>query len=185
MLKALEKKADEKMAGVIVHLKKDYAGVRTGRASLGLVDGIIVDYYGTPTALHKVATLGVPDPQTISIQPWEQKVIPMIEKAILKSDLDLTPSNDGKVVRIKIPPLTEERRKHLVKVIKKKAEEAKVSIRNIRRDINDELKKLEKDEHISEDETKRSQTENQKLTDSFIKQIDEITSHKEKEIMEV
>ncbi|MBF0465180.1 MAG: ribosome recycling factor [Nitrospirae bacterium] len=185
MLKELEKKADEKMAGVIGHLKKDYAGVRTGRASLGLVDGIMVDYYGTPTALHKVATLGVPDPQTISIQPWEQKVIPMIEKAILKSDLDLTPGNDGKMVRIKIPPLTEERRKQLVKVIKKKAEEAKVSIRNIRRDINEELKKLEKDQHISEDETKRSQAENQKLTDSFIKQIDDITSHKEKEIMEV
>ncbi|MEO5358642.1 MAG: ribosome recycling factor [Nitrospirae bacterium YQR-1] len=185
MIKELEKKAGEKMSGVIDHLKKDYASVRTGRASLALVEGLMVDYYGTPTALQKVATLGVPDPQTISIQPWEPKVIPMIEKAILKSDLDLTPGNDGKVVRIKIPPLTEERRKQLVKVIKKKAEEAKIAVRNIRRDVNEELKKLEKEQHISEDETKRSQAENQKLTDSYIKQIDEVTSHKEKEIMEV
>ncbi|MBF0564466.1 MAG: ribosome recycling factor [Nitrospirae bacterium] len=185
MDKKLEQQLHSKMDGVINFLHKEYGALRTGRASLGLIEGIMVDYYGTMTPLDRVATLGLPDPQTITIQPWEQKIITNIERAIQKSDLDLTPMNDGKVVRIKIPPLTEERRKHLVKVIKKKAEEAKVAVRNIRRDINEDIKKLEKEEHFSEDDTKKSQAEVQKITDNYIKQVDETFAHKEKEIMEV
>ncbi|MBF0568496.1 MAG: ribosome recycling factor [Nitrospirae bacterium] len=185
MDKEIEKKLNGRMLTVIDHLKKEYATVRTGRASLSLLDDIMVDYYGTPTPVNQVAALGSPDPQTITISPWEQKIIPNIEKAIRKSDLDLTPNNDGKTIRITIPPLSEERRKQLVKVVKKKAEDARVAVRNIRREFNEELKKLEKDKHISEDETKKSQEEVQKVTDSFIKLVDEVLAHKEKEIMEV
>jgi len=178
--KTLKAKASEKMQHSIELFKKELASIRTGRASLALLDGIKVDYYGTPTPLQQVATLSVPESRQILIQPWEQRIIPDIEKAIMKSDLGLTPTNDGKTIRLNIPPLTEERRKELVKVIKKKAEDARV-----RRDINEELKKLEKEKHISEDDTKKSLEEVQKLTDSFIKKIDEILEHKEKEIMEV
>jgi len=183
--KTLKAKASEKMQHSIELFKKELASIRTGRASLALLDGIKVDYYGTPTPLGQVATLSVPESRQILIQPWEQRIIPDIEKAIMKSDLGLTPTNDGKTIRLNIPPLTEERRKELVKVIKKKAEEARVAVRNIRRDINEEIKKLEKEKHISEDDTKKSLEEVQKLTDSFIKKIDEILEHKEKEIMEV
>ncbi|MBF0517745.1 MAG: ribosome recycling factor [Nitrospirae bacterium] len=185
MEKELQIKLNDKMNTVIDHLKREYGSVRTGRASLSLLDNIMVDYYGTPTPVNQVAALGCPDPQTISISPWEQKMIPHIEKAIRKSDLDLTPNNDGKAIRISIPPLSEERRKRLVKVVKKKAEESKVAVRNIRREFNEELKKLEKDKHISEDETKKSQEDVQKVTDSFVKLVDDVLSHKEKEIMEV
>ncbi|MBF0553577.1 MAG: ribosome recycling factor [Nitrospirae bacterium] len=185
MDKETEKKLSGKMNTVIDHLKREYAAVRTGRASLSLLDDIMVDYYGTPTPVNQVAALGSPDPQTITISPWEQKIIPNIEKAIRKSDLDLTPNNDGKIVRITIPPLSEERRKQLVKVVKKKAEDSRVAVRNVRREFNEDLKKLEKDKHISEDETKKSQEEVQKVTDSFIKLVDEVLAHKEKEIMEV
>src|SRR4030042_3364600 len=128
------------MSRTIEALKKDFASIRTGRASLALLDGIMVNYYDTLTPLQQLASLSIPDSRQIAVQPWDQKIIPDIEKAILKSDLGLTPINDGKLVRINIPPLTEERRKQLMKVVKKKAEEAKVSIRNIRRDINEELK---------------------------------------------
>jgi ribosome recycling factor len=166
-------------------LKKEFASIRTGRASLALVDGIVVDYYGTPTPLPQVASLSVPESRQIAIQPWEKNLIPLIEKAILKSDLGLTPANDGKVIRINIPILTEERRKQLVKVVRKRAEESKVAVRNIRRDSNDELKKLEKEKHVSEDDVKKEQEEIQKITDMFIKKVDEIVEHKEKEIMEV
>lgn len=179
------KKATEKMKMVIDLLKKDYATLRTGRASLALLDPIHVDYYGTKTPLNQVASLSVPDPRQITIQPWDAKAIPEIEKAIFKSDLGLTPSNDGKVIRITIPHLTEERRKELVKVAKKRLEEAKVAIRNIRRDINEEIKREEKDKKISEDESKRHHEEIQKLTDSFIEKADETMRHKEMEIMEV
>ncbi len=144
-----------------------------------------MDYYGTITAIQQVASLSIPDSRQILIQPWEQKIIPEIEKAIMKSDLGLTPMNDGKVIRINIPALTEERRKQLVKVVKKEAEDAKVAVRNIRREINEELKKLEKEEHISEDQIKKEHDEVQKITDSFIKKIEELLEHKEKEIMEV
>jgi ribosome recycling factor len=155
------------------------------RASLSLLDGIKVDYYGTPTHLSQVATLGIPEPRQITIQPWDQKLIPDIEKAILKSDLGLTPGNDGKTIRINIPILTEERRKQLVKVVRKCAEEAKVAIRNIRRDLNEKIKKMEKEEHFSEDDVKRLQEEIQKLTDQYVAKVDEVLHHKEKEIMEV
>lgn len=185
MEKELKRKAVEKMDHSIEALKKEFASVRTGRASLALLDGIKVDYYGTPTPLQQVASLSVPESRQITIQPWNQKIISDIEKAIMKSDLGLTPTNDGKVIRINIPLLTEERRKQLVKVVRKNSEDAKVAVRNIRRDVNDEIKKLEKEKHLSEDDTKKSLGEIQKFTDSYVKKIDEILMHKEKEIMEV
>lgn len=181
----IKKKTNDRMNGTINALKKELASIRTGRASLSILDGINVDYYGSLVPLSQVATLGIPDPRQIVIQPWEQKMISTIEKAILKSDLGLTPMNDGKIIRIIIPTLTEERRKQLVKIVRKKAEEARIAIRNIRRDINEEIKKEEKEKHISEDEVKRLQGEIQKITDSFIAKVEEITSNKEKEIMEV
>ncbi len=185
MNQEIRRKTNDKMTGAIEALKKEFASVRTGRASLGLLDGISVDYYGTMTPLQQLASLSIPESRQIAIQPWEQRLIPEIEKAIMKSDLGLTPMNDGKTIRINIPVLTEERRKQLVKVVRKRAEESKVAIRNIRRDSNEELKKLEKEQHISEDEVKKEQEEIQKITDSFIKKVDEILAHKEKEIMEV
>ncbi|MFZ3123325.1 MAG: ribosome recycling factor [Thermodesulfovibrionales bacterium] len=185
MEKELKRKAVEKMDHSIEALKKEFASVRTGRASLALLDGIKVDYYGTPTPLQQLASLSVPESRQIAIQPWDQKIISDIEKAIMKSDLGLTPTNDGKVIRINIPSLTEERRKQLVKVVRKNSEDAKVAVRNIRRDVNDEIKKLEKEKHLSEDDTKKSLDEIQKSTDSYVKKIDEILMHKEKEIMEV
>ena len=185
MSQELRKKAHERMQSSIEALKKKFASVRTGRASLSLLDGLTVDYYGTVTPLQQLASLSVPDSRQIVIQPWEQKIIPEIEKAIMKSDLGLTPMNDGKLIRINIPVLTEERRKQLVKVVKKEAEDAKVAVRNIRRDINEDLKKLEKEKHVSEDEIKKEHDEVQKITDSFVKKVDELLEHKEKEIMEV
>lgn len=185
MIQELRKKTNERMQTSIEALKKKFASVRTGRASLALLDGLTVDYYGTPTPIQQLASLSLPDSRQIAIQPWEQKIIPEIEKAIMKSDLGLTPMNDGKLIRINIPALTEERRKQLVKVVKKEAEEAKVAVRNIRRDVNEELKKLEKEKHISEDEIKKEHDEVQKITDSFVKKVDELLEHKEKEIMEV
>jgi ribosome recycling factor len=185
MQKEIKKDHEAKMVAAVEALKKDFASIRTGRASLALMDGVQVDYYGNPTPINQVASLSTPDSRQIMIQPWEPKLIPDIERAILKSDLDLTPTNDGKLIRINIPPLTEERRKQIVKVVKKRAEEARVSIRNIRREFNEALKKLEKDKDISEDELKKSLDEVQKITDDFIKKIDEKLEHKEQEIMEV
>jgi len=185
MIQELRKNTHERMQASIEALKKKFASIRTGRASLALLDGLTVDYYGTPTPIQQVASLSLPDSRQISIQPWEQKIIPEIEKAIMKSDLGLTPMNDGKLIRINIPVLTEERRKQLVKVVKKEAEDAKVAVRNIRRDVNEDLKKLEKEKHISEDEIKKEHDEVQKITDSFVKKVDELLEHKEKEIMEV
>ncbi len=173
------------MSKTIEALKKDFSSIRTGRASLALLDGIVVSYYDTPTPLQQLASLSIPESRQMAVQPWDPKAIPDIEKAILKSDLGLTPMNDGKMIRINIPPLTEERRKQLVKTVKKKAEEAKVAVRNIRRDINEEIKKLEKEKHMSEDVVKKFHEELQKITDSFITKVDEVLSHKEKEIMEV
>ncbi|MBF0559260.1 MAG: ribosome recycling factor [Nitrospirae bacterium] len=184
-MQEIKKKTTDKMNGAVEVFKKDLLSIRTGRASLSLLDGISVDYYGTQTPLSQAATLGVPDSRQITIQPWDQKLIPEIEKAILKSDLGLTPGNDGKIIRLNIPALTEERRKQLVKVVRKRAEEAKIAVRNIRRDIIDEVKKSEKEEHRSEDDIKKLQEEIQKVTDSFVIKIDEIVNHKEKEIMEV
>lgn len=184
-MQELKKKITERMNSAVEVLKKDFASVRTGRASLALLDNIHVDYYGTQTPLSQVATLGVPESRQITIQPWEQRLIPEIEKAILKSDLGLTPSNDGKTIRLTIPQLTEERRKQLVKVVRKRAEDARIAVRNIRRDIIDELKKAEKEKHLGEDDVKKFQEEIQKITNNYIGKVDEVLQHKEKEIMEV
>jgi len=185
MEQELKRNTNDRMSKTIEALKKDFSSIRTGRASLALLDGIVVNYYDTPTPLQQLASLSIPESRQMAIQPWDPKVIPDIEKAILKSDLGLTPMNDGKMIRINIPPLTEERRKLLVKTVKKKAEEAKVAVRNIRREINEEIKKLEKEKHVSEDVVKKFHEDLQKITDSFIEKVDEVLSHKEKEIMEV
>jgi ribosome recycling factor len=187
MLSEQKKKAEDKMNKALEVLRKEFATLRTGRASIGMLDGIMVDYYGTPTALSQVANLAVPDPRQITIQPWEAKMLGEIEKAILKSDVGLTPSNDGKLIRLSIPQLTEERRHQIVKHGKKLAEDARVAVRNIRRDVNDEIKRKSKDKdvHVSEDDTKKLQDDIQKTTDLHIKKIDELLAHKEKEIMTV
>jgi ribosome recycling factor len=187
MLSEQKKKTEDKMTKALEALRKEFTTLRTGRASLGMLEGIMVDYYGTPTHINQVANMAVPDSKTITIQPWEAKMLGEIEKAILKSDVGLTPGNDGKIIRLSIPPLTEERRQQIVKHAKKLAEDARVAVRNIRRDVNDEIRKKGKDKaaHISEDDTKKLQDEIQKSTDTFIKKIDELLSHKEKEIMTV
>jgi ribosome recycling factor len=179
--------ADEKerMNKALENLEGEYKRVRTGRASTALVDGIRVEYYGTPTPLSQLATVTVPEPRTIVIQPWDATVISEVEKAILKSELGLTPMNDGKLIRISIPVLTAERRKELVKLVKKIAEESKVAIRNIRRDVNEMIKDLKKEKEISEDEQNKALEEVQKVTDDFIKKVDVIYSSKEKEILEI
>ena len=174
-----------KMEKSLEALRKDLSRVRTGRASLTLLDGVRVDYYGVPTPLSQVASLSVPESRTITIQPWDPKNIGEIEKAIQKSDLGLTPISDGKIVRINIPPLTEERRKELVKVIKRMEEECKVAMRNIRRDGNEQLKTAKKDKDLSEDEMFRFQEEVKKMTDKSIEKAEEIVRTKEKEILEV
>jgi len=187
MVNEVKKKAEDKMNKAHDVLKKELAALRTGRASLAILDGIVVDYYGTPTPLTQVANLSVPDPRLIIVQAWEAKMLGEIEKAIMKSDLGIMPTNDGKVIRLSIPPLTEERRHQIVKQAKKLAEDTRVAIRNIRRDVNDDVKKKSKDKdaHISEDETKKLQDDIQKITDSHIKRIDDLLAHKEKEIMTV
>lgn len=174
----------DRMAKSIESLKKEMKRVRTGRASLSLLDGVRVDYYGTKTPLNQMASLSVPESRLIVIQPWDVSVIKEIEKAILKSDLGLTPSSDGKLVRIAIPPLTEERRKELVKVVGKICEEYKVAVRNVRRDANEMVKELKKEGDVSEDDAYKAQDEIQKITDEFVGKIDEIQSAKEKEILE-
>jgi ribosome recycling factor len=175
----------DRMGKAIESLKREYSRLRTGRASISLLDGIRVSYYDTPTPLNQMASLAVPEPRLIVIQPWDKTAIEDIEKAILKSELGLTPINDGKVIRISIPPLTEERRKELVKVARKMSEENKVAIRNIRRDANEMLKDLKKEKEITEDDLYRSQEEVQKATDQFISQVDELCAAKEKEILEI
>lgn len=181
----VKKRLINKMERALEALKKDLAGIRTGRASLSIFEGINVDYYGAPTPINQVATMAIPESRLITIQPWEPKLISEIEKAIQKSDLGLNPANDGKIIRIAIPPLTEERRKQIIKHVHKRVEEAKISTRNIRREGNEEIKRLEKEEHISKDETKRTLDEIQKLTASYIKRAEEIMSHKEAELMEI
>jgi ribosome recycling factor len=185
MEQELKIRTTDRMSHTVEALRKDLASIRTGRASLALLDDIMVNYYDTLTPLQQLASLSIPESRQIAIQPWDQKIISDIEKAILKSDLGLTPANDGKTIRINIPTLTEERRKQLVKTVKRKAEEAKVAVRNIRRDANEELKRLEKDKHVSEDVVKKSQEDIQKITDSYIAKVDEVVANKEKEIMEV
>lgn len=174
----------ERMGKTITALENELKRVRTGRASVSLLDGIRVDYYGTQTPLNQMASLSVPESRLIVIQPWDVSAIKEIEKAILKSDLGLTPSSDGKLIRISIPPLTEERRKELVKVVSKMCEEHKIAARNIRRDSNELLKGFKKDGDISEDDAFKGQESVQKITDDFIAKIDKIYTEKEKEILE-
>ena len=184
MIESIYDETRESMGKSVIALKNELKRVRTGRASLSLLDGIKADYYGTPTPLNQMATLAVPESRLITIQPWDTSAIKEIEKAILKSDLGLTPSSDGKIIRITIPALTEERRKELVKIVRKICEDYKVSIRNIRRDSNELLKSMKKDGEISEDDAFKSQDEVQKITDEHIKLIDECFGEKEKEILE-
>jgi ribosome recycling factor len=185
MLEDVYKDTEIQMQKTLDVLIRDYAGIRTGRASVGLLDGITVEYYGTQTPLNQVATLSVPESSLIVIQPWDVSIIKAVEKAILRSDLGITPSNDGKVIRLAVPPLTEERRKQLAKLVKKKAEEKKIAIRQVRRESNDMLKSLEKEKEITEDNRHVGQEQIQKITDKFIQKIDEVTANKEKEILEI
>jgi ribosome recycling factor len=182
---SIQAETKEKMQKTVESLKKEFSRVRTGRATPALLDGIMVDYYGTPTAVSQVATVSIPDARTIAVQPWEKNMLGPIEKAIMASDLGLTPKSDGTVIRLPIPALSEQRRADLVKACKKIAEEKKVAVRNIRRDSNEKLKKAEKSKEISQDEQKQHMDEIQKLTDQYIKAIDDQLVIKEKEIMEL
>ena len=185
MPSATRQKATGRMDAAIEHLKRELGGLRTGRASLTLLDGIKVDYYGTPTPLKQVANLAIPESRLITVQPWEPPLIREIEKALLASGLGLTPSNDGKVIRIPIPPLSEERRKELAKICKKHGEEAKVSLRNVRRESNEELKHLQKAGKMSEDDLRKAEADIQKLTDQYVEKVDQILKKKEEEIFEI
>lgn len=185
MVKKIIAETEEHMQKTVESLKKELASLRAGRATPALLDKITVDYYGTPSPLNQVANISVPEARLLVIQPWDKKMIGDIEKAIQKSDLGINPTNDGTVIRLAIPQLTEERRKELVKIAKKKSEESRVAVRNLRRDANDQIKALEKKSEISEDEMRDAQDQSQKLTDKYIKEIDKIFAEKEKEIMTV
>jgi ribosome recycling factor len=185
MIESTYQETRERMGKSISALRSELKRIRTGRASLSLLDGVRADYYGTPTPINQMASLSVPESRLITIQPWDVSAIKEIEKAILKSDLGLTPSSDGKIIRITIPPLTEDRRKDLVRLVNKTCEDYKVAVRNIRRDANDLLKGFKKDGDISEDEAFKAQEEIQRITDESIEQIDAIQKEKEKEILEL
>ena len=180
----VQKDAETRMQGALDALGRDFAGVRTGRANAALLEHVRVEYYDTPTPLNQVASISVPDARTLMIQPWDQSVLTKIERAIQKSDLGLTPANDGKVIRLTIPPLNEERRKQLAKSVGKLAEEARVAIRNVRREAKEKVKALLKDKKISEDDERRSEAELQKLTDRSTQKVDELLKKKEQEILE-
>ncbi len=182
-ISAILSDAQQRMTKAVEHLQHQLARVRTGRASVAMLDGIRVNYYGTPTPLQQVGSISIPEPRLIVIQPWERSLLADIEKAIKASDLGLNPTNDGAVIRIPIPPLTEERRKEIVKSCWKMAEEAKIAIRQVRRDALEHLKKAEKEEGFSEDERHRAEDEVQRYTDRFIKDVDDIAKRKEDEIM--
>jgi len=184
-MESVFKDSKQRMEKAIKSLKKDFSKLRTGRASSSLVEDIHVDYYNTPTPLNQLASISIPDSRSIAIQPWDRSCIGDVEKAIMKSDLALNPINDGKIIRINIPPLTEERRKELVKVAKKYTEDTKIAVRNIRREANDQLKKMKNNKDISEDEMHKGQEKIQKFTDEYVEQADEILGEKEKEIMEL
>jgi ribosome recycling factor len=181
---AVHKDAETRMQGAFDALGRDFAGVRTGRASAALLEAVRVDYYNTPTPVNQVASVSVPDARTLLIQPWDQSVLSKIEKAIQKSDLGVTPANDGKVIRLSMPPLNEERRKQLAKSVGKLAEEARIAVRNVRREAKEKVKALLKDKKISEDDERRSEAELQKLTDRYVQKIDELLKKKEQEILE-
>jgi len=185
MPSATKQKVIGRMEAALEHLKVELGGIRSGRASLTLLDGIKVDYYGTPTPLKQIATLAVPESRLLTVQPWEPPLIKEIERALLASGLGLTPSNDGKMIRIPIPPLSEERRRELIKLCKKHGEETKVHLRNIRREGNEELKRLQKESKLTEDDLRKAEAEVQKLTDQHVQKVDQILQKKEEEILEV
>lgn len=185
MLDDVYQEVEHKMERSLDALRRDLSRIRTGRASLALLDGIKIDYYGTPTPLNQVATLAVPESRLITIQPWDKSHLATIEKAIQSSDLGLTPTNDGALIRLAIPALTAERRKDLVKQVKKMGEESKIALRNVRRDGNETLKSFEKDKLVSEDDMRRGQEQVQKITDRFIANVGDILQTKEHEVMEV
>ncbi len=184
-MEELYKDTNKKMNGAIESLKSDFQVVRTGRANPAMLDSVKVDYYGTMTPLNQVGNISVPDPQLIVIAPWEKSLLKEIERAILRADLGMTPQNDGNTIRLPIPPLTEDRRKELVKQIKQLGEKVKLAIRNVRRDANDKLKQMEKSKEISQDDEKSSLTKIQEITDDFTKKIDTLTANKEKELMSI
>ena len=179
------KDAHHKMEQALVHLREDLSSIRTGRASSAVLSRVTVEYYGTPVPLNQLASVNVPEPRLLVIQPFDKNAIGQIEKAIQQSDLGITPSNDGQVIRLAVPPLTEERRKELVKQVHHRAEEGRVAVRNVRRHAKDDMEKLERDHSISEDELSRGEKELQKLTDHHVAEIDEVQRHKESELMEV
>ena len=185
MINEVKKDAATRMGKTIESLKQDLMKIRTGRAHTSLLDSITVEYYGSETPLNQVANVSVLDSRTLSIQVWEKQLIPVVEKAILSSNLGLNPATNGELIRLPLPPLTEESRKGLIKVVRQEGENAKVAIRNIRRDANSSLKELEKEKEISEDEERRAQDEIQKLTDKHVKEIDQILAEKEKELMQI
>ena len=185
MLDDVYSEVDHKMERSLAALRKDLSRIRTGRATLALLEGIDVDYYGTSTPLTQMATVAAPESRLLTIQPWDKSQLGLIEKAIQRSDLGMNPMNDGKIIRLAIPPLTAERRKDLVKKVKKIGEDAKIALRNVRRDGNETLKDLEKTKDISQDDLRRGQDHVQKITDRFISQVDDILNGKEHEILEV
>jgi ribosome recycling factor len=185
MIADAKSKTSAGMVKALESFKRDLSKVRTGRASLALLDDVRVDYYGTPTPLNQVAALAVPEPRLITIQPWEKNLAGEIEKAILKADLGLNPSSDGQLIRLVFPPLTEDRRKEMVKQVKRLGEEAKIAVRNVRREGNDTLKKLEKDKDITEDDLKRGEKEIQDVTDDYVARVDKVIAEKEKDLMEI
>jgi len=185
MISDVRKSAEQKMTRSIETLKTDLAKVRNGRAHTGLLDHIHVDYYGSSMPLSQVANVTLADPRTLGVTPWEKKMIPVVEKAIRDSDLGLNPATSGDMIRVPMPPLTEERRKELIKVVHKEAEAAKVAVRNVRRDANDHLKKLLKDKQCSEDEERRAHDDLQKLTDRFVAEVDRLLAQKESDLMAI
>lgn len=185
MIKETVKDAENRMKGAIQSLEEDLAGIRTGRATPGLVEKLPVEYYGAPTPLMQLASISVPDPRTLLVKPFDPSTLKAIERGIIVSNLGLTPNNDGKTIRLNLPPLTEERRRDLVKVVNHRIEESKVATRNIRRDIIKDLREFEKEKLISEDDLKKAEDELQKLTDRMVEEIEYIGERKEKEIMEV
>lgn len=185
MISEVIKDAEERMHKGVDALRREYASIRAGRANPSVLDKVMVEYYGTPTPISQLANISAPEPRMLVIQSWDKTVLPAIEKAIMKSDLGLNPSSDGTVIRLIIPQLTAQRRAELVKKVKKEAEEARIAVRNVRRDVNDKLKKLEKDHDASEDDIKRAQEDVQKMTDKIIKEIEHVMETKESEITEV
>lgn len=185
MIKDVLANTEKRMKGNIESVRHEFAGVRTGRASLSIFDGVTVDYYGTPTPLNQVAKLAIPEPTLITLQPFDPSIAELIDKAIRKADLGLNPANDGKIIRVPVPPLTEERRKQLAKKAAQMAESGRTAVRQVRRDANEEIKKMEKDHTISQDDSKRGLDEVQKMTDRYVTSIDDLLRTKEKEILEI